>query len=328
MKKNKLFLSPLQIIIWGIIPFILVAGAIILSLVYYREVSYSTLQYAHPITEIQFPKHNELLPGDIVHGEFVARENNLGALGIKVTTFNRINSTAIAFRLREKGQKDWYCYNTYFTDRFPNEELYPFGFPVIKGSAGKTYEFEILAGNGEPENSIGVLRNTRFFVSRYTFNKHYILLDKMALISFLERKAVNLVTNINYLIFLGIFFIPLALYILIVSNWGKIQKVRVRFFYQYLLLLFILTVYIVYPVLMKTDIMLYIALLILVISYVYKISAQRLFTVAAILIILCPLWLFIQKPEMANRSAVFVFFLMIDSLILLIKESYFSKHIG
>lgn len=325
MKRNKLFFGIHKIIIWGIIPILLTLGAVVTSLIYYREVSYSTLQYQHPIASIQFPKGDELIPGNTIHGEFIARENNLGALGIKVTTFNRINNSAIAFRLREKGKIDWYCYNTYFTDRFPNDEYYPFGFPVINDSFGKTYEFELLAGSGESGNAIGIRKNTNAFVSRYTFNKQKIVSNNKILISFLEKKSVNLITNVNYLLFLAIFFVPLVLYFLVVVGWKNIQKGNKNSFYHYALLMFVLTVYIVYPVLMKTNIVLFIALLILFISLIYKIAYQRLFTVAAILIFFCPLWLYIQKEEMANRSTVLVFFLMVDGMILLVKELYIRK---
>lgn len=325
MEKNKLLFSLHHIIIWGMLPFILVVSAVIASLVYYREVSYSTLQYRHPITEVQFPKDNELLPGDTVHGEFIARDNNLGALGISVTTFNRLNNTAIAFRLREKGRTDWYCYNTYFTDRFPNDELYPFGFPVIKDSAGKTYEFEIFAGSGEAGNAIGILKNTKFFVSRYTFDKTFLLSHRTILIQFLAKKSINLFTNVSYLIFLGIFFVPLIVYLLVVLSWKTIQEKQGKFIYQYLLLLFIIAVYVVYPVLMKTNIILFIAFIILLISIIYHISYWRLFTIAAFLLVFCPLWFLIHREEMANRSSILVFFLMVDGLILLSKELYSSK---
>lgn len=327
MKKKLHFNSFQKLINWVLVVAILLGTALFLSLLYYREVSYSTLQYTHPTSEIQFSEDTELIAGKKIQGQLIAYDNNLGALGIKITTFNRLNKTYIVFRLREKGEENWYCYNTYLTDRFPNDELYPFGFPVIKDSKGKTYEFEILSEDGTHGNAIGFQKNARVFVSRYTFDKSQILSSNSETFSFILKKGTNLITNINYLFYLAIFIVPLGAFAFMVLGLKNLNKTEYGFMYPYVFIFCMIIVYILYPVLMKTDVVLFIGSLTLALSILYKISFRNIFAIAMMLLLFCPVWFLINKEEMANRSAVLVFFLMAIGLMLLVKELHESKTI-
>ena len=55
----------------------------------------------------------------------------------------------IVFRLKEKGAGEWFYESPYFFEQATPSHLFPFGFPIIEDSEGKTYLVEI-EGRGEP----------------------------------------------------------------------------------------------------------------------------------------------------------------------------------
>ena len=55
--------------------------------------------------------------------------NELGVVWIRFNTFGRINSDILTFKIREKGQNNWYYENLYRVDQFQDGKLFPFGFP-------------------------------------------------------------------------------------------------------------------------------------------------------------------------------------------------------
>jgi hypothetical protein len=55
----------------------------------------------------------------------------------------------IIFRLKEKGAENWFYESPYFFEQATPSHLFPFGFPIIEDSEGKTYLVEI-EGRGEP----------------------------------------------------------------------------------------------------------------------------------------------------------------------------------
>jgi|WetSurMetagenome_2_1015567.scaffolds.fasta_scaffold337604_2 hypothetical protein len=99
---------------------------------------------------------NALLPDNKVSSDFVSKYNNLGIIAIRFNTFSRINNDTLTFRLKEKGQSDWYYQNNYKTDQFQDQELFPFGFPIISDSKNKTYIFEIQSQHGKADDAVAI----------------------------------------------------------------------------------------------------------------------------------------------------------------------------
>lgn len=316
MKKEKF--NTIKIII---VPFLMLIVGFFLSIYFYLEVSPLTLQYVHPTSQISFPLSKELLKGDRIHGEFIAKENNLGTIAIPITTFNRLNNDIIVFEMRVKGAKFWNIVNKYVTDRFPNDKPYPFGFPVINNSQGKTYEFEVYSMNGVRDNAVGFTKGSKFFYSRYTFSRTYLTGEK-SLASFAQKKVANLLMSPQYIFYLLLFLAPTFLYYNVILD-NKIEKKhsKIRGIIPYTFIASFLIVYIIQPVSMKSDIVWYIVVLIyLTASYFHK-HASDLLVIGLILLIVSPLWLLMNIVEIANRSAIMIWFITGISLILLYKES-------
>lgn len=60
-----------------------------------------------------------------------------------------LSPAEIVFRLKEKGAEEWFYESPYFFEQATPSHLFPFGFPIIEDSEGKTYLVEI-EGRGEP----------------------------------------------------------------------------------------------------------------------------------------------------------------------------------
>lgn len=305
-----------SIVLYIIFPLILIVVGFFLSIYFYRETSLLTLQFSHPNEHVSYPATQELLKGELIQGELIAQENNLGTIAIPVTTFNRINNDIVVFELRQKGEKDWQVFNKYFTDRFPNDEPYPFGFPPIVDSKGKTFEFIVYSVNGVADNAIGFMHTSYNFYSRYTFLRSDFV-SRTQLISFFKRKLLNLFSNVGYILYTLLFLLPTAFYFLFLNN-NILSRKRITGF---TLIAIILTLYIVAPVLMKSDVIWFVAFLISCIAWLSKMRSRHVFGIALVLLITSPVWLlFPSTVEVTNRSAITVFFVSIIGILLLYCE--------
>lgn len=130
-----------------------------------------------------------ILPSLPYRGEFRASYDRLGMVNIRVSTGGRINTNSVIFRLRQKGSQDWLVENTYVTDRFIDGERYPFGFPILPQSKGKTYEYELSAVDGSSENTIALVSGPYAFQKEYVYSKALIFSDKRITLWFLKEKA-------------------------------------------------------------------------------------------------------------------------------------------
>lgn len=307
----------------------ILASGIAASVFVYRDASFGTLQYYHELNTVRGPVGQELVKGTIVHGEFTSAENNLGIVAIPVKTFNRINKDIIVFRLKEKKSLDWLVFNKYVTDRFPTNVNFPFGFPVITDSAGKTYEFEIYSVNGLPGNAIGIGGVSHRFESQYTYTKSDLLRDRQHFINFMQRKTQSLLGNASYLSVLFMFCIPFILYV--ISNPVPGSDVVVLRKYRWLShLVLVLTIYafVIHTAYYKGMISIYVGVLLFVVIFVTGLPVrQTLFRYALGLLLLSPLWVSIGMEQSASKSAILIFYLVTGALVFAGLEYLFHLNI-
>ncbi len=148
-------------------------------------VLYAIFQYGSPLVYESHPKSFKaakeipLVENTIISEEFRADSNNLGTVGIKLSVQEKIlgfneegeimeiippkeeeqeeaveealvlSPAEIVFRLKEKNAGEWFYESPYFFEQATPSHLFPFGFPIIEDSEGKTYLVEI-EGRGEP----------------------------------------------------------------------------------------------------------------------------------------------------------------------------------
>ena len=134
-------------------------------------------------------KNTELLAGDKIQGEFLAQENNLGIVSVRFNTFNRINTDIIVFRIKEKNQKEWYYEQSYESSKFGGYPFFPFGFPIIEDSKGKSYMFVLESLKGELGKAVAITTEGSTIVAKHKFTKAELLLNKKDLIRLSLRKV-------------------------------------------------------------------------------------------------------------------------------------------
>ncbi|HYK07928.1 MAG TPA: hypothetical protein VEW42_00340 [Candidatus Eisenbacteria bacterium] len=155
-------------------------------------------------------------------GSFIAEENNLGIIAIRVVGEIKPNSTGrglITFALREKNNSHSF-YSTQTEVNQVNEKGFlVFGFPSITNSKGRQYEFVTTIPNASP-NTLNV---GDFFTSKYVYSKQFLYSPKDFLFLFFKRTRM-LFSNPDSLVLSSIYLIPLFVYFLYVLNKRNGQK--------------------------------------------------------------------------------------------------------
>lgn len=155
-------------------------------------------------------ENKKLLKGERITGEFKAKNNNLGIILALFNTYNKINDDYLQFKIKEVGSSDWYYSNKYKVDQFQNNQYFPFGFPEINDSKGKTYQIEIESLSGVDGNSVQAVIN-KPFLSEYSFPKVYLLEHKKEIPLFILSKIGSFFGHISLNVYLFILFFSLLI---------------------------------------------------------------------------------------------------------------------
>lgn len=154
---------------------------------------------------------NKLIKQHSYLSTFKAFNNNLGTVSFRFDTTKHIKSGLLLFRLKEQGAKKWYYENTYRTDQFMNNGLFPFGFPPISNSQGKIYEVELTFQIGTDNNYL-MISNPQY-VTKYAYTRGN--LHSMQDVIFIGMtKIQSILGNMNlldYIIVISPFLIYLIL---------------------------------------------------------------------------------------------------------------------
>lgn len=212
-KLNKILDN--KIIRLIIIPLALFFCGLFLALIFNNRISFSVLEYTHTNSIKSNLESGKLLKGKEINGEFVAKENHMGIISIKFKDFVKPDfrgEDVLQFRIKEKGDKNWYYLNNYRSGLLEDQLVYPFGFPTIAHSKDKTYIFELESILGNESNAVELSDSTVY--TAHQIPKEFILGGKMNLVNFLVAKFVTSFTNINFLLSSTVFFLPLFFYLI------------------------------------------------------------------------------------------------------------------
>lgn len=275
--------------------FLILAG-LMLSILFYREAYITSILQYHDRDVFSSYTSEPIVDGTTIRGEFVAKSDNLATVKLRLNTFNRINTSHISFRLRQKGDTEWPVINTYATDRITDGLLYPFGFPPIPGSKEKTFEFEVSGIDGSSDNAIGIDRGHHAFASQYVPVKNAL---------FVKEKLESMVSDPYLWLYEVMFMIPAL---------GLITKRRA------LLLAYLLIVYIYLPVDMHSNTVLYVAAAGAYLGHLSRASAKLAYLVGILCLIEIPFVLAFGNTLAADRSATLVFFSLLTAGIMSIRE--------
>jgi hypothetical protein len=175
--------------------------------------------------KFQNQENKELLKGDKLIADFKGRNDNLGIISILFDTHSRINDDYLQFSIKEKGKVDWYYSNKYKVDQFQNNQYFPFGFPEIDDSKGKTYQVQIESLAGAEGNSVQMVVD-RPLLSKYSFPKAYLLQNKGKIPIFILSKIGSFFTHIELETYLFVF---LGVYLIKLINFNKLLSFLKKF---------------------------------------------------------------------------------------------------
>lgn len=161
--------------------------------------------------------NDEMRKGDISKGWLVAKNNYLGIVAIRFESKNKMGLDSLVFRIKERGRgSNWYYENVYLVGQIQNNDAFTFGFPPIKDSENKTYDFEveILSDDANIGLSLGKLQP--IVTARYQYPKSLILSNSTLTVNYLHRKLSSLYKDKDVLglVFSGLVSILLCLSIL------------------------------------------------------------------------------------------------------------------
>lgn len=282
-----------------IICIILVGLGLIVSLIYYGETNLTSLLAYHDKGVYTVYVSGPLTAGQSVHGEFQAAYDNLGVVKLRVITFNRINTTHVRFKIREKGKSETWATNQYTTDRFTDGLLYPFGFPVIWDSKGKTYEYSLESLDGTSDNAIGISSGYHDTATQYVSQTSNLRF-------FVTEKAVRSVSDPYMILYLTMFLIPAVIYLF--PRYAELLTGYALLVYMYL------------PISMHSNTILVMAAVVLGIALFVRAKASRIYLTALLLISQIPFMIAFGNVLAATRAATLIFFLILTGGIISLKE--------
>ncbi len=294
-----------------------------LCFLFYKDAYPTTLLSIHKPRDVYTSFSDKpLVNGGVIEGKFKANYDNLGSVSLFVRTFGRTNFDAIVFQLKEQGSANWFVENEYYTDRFPDGALYPFGFPVIKDSMGKVYEFRITSVNGTKDKAIGFIAGPRSFTSNYIYQKSNIIRDKELLTFFVYHKILSTLSDPWTLIYIAIFIMP----ILFFARRYTFQCRKNRQL-SMILLIFMQLFYLVNPLSIDSNFILYIFGVMLWVAVKDKISVTYVFIEGLLLLVFVPILLFLEFNSVATKTSILIFFDLLLGSIMVFTETYLKQRI-
>lgn len=344
-KLNKIFKTKFYRFV--IVPLLLFVLWLFLTCIYIitYDKSLTVISYFHDKENIS-KVNDKILKGEIVSGEFQARENNLGIVSVKFKLFDRPrfkDEDTLLFRIKEKGARDWYHQNSYMDGLMYEVPIFPFGFPLISDSRDKTYYFEIESLRGNENNSVAVSNKGQIIFSKYYVPKDVLLSSSDEFASYITRKFVSslLTTDLRFSSF--IYLLPLIFYLILISPFGKqivnpafrkiykpfipFVKVLEKYVVPYLslILLFVILTDIFFVQVVNDMVYVVVGALWVILLRINKIKSYYSYVLILFLISLTPLFIFIKEPQIAEKCIVWGYMILIFAVLQSIIEYKRSK---
>lgn len=227
---------------------------------------------------------NKLLKGDKITGRFTVLQNYLGQLSIRFYNYDRKINDEVVFRIKNINSNSWYYEHTYETNQFLPNDLFPFGFPVIPDSKGKTYLFEIESVKGKPDDSVTLSRMEPLVSLSFKYPKLLIIKDRNVFLEFVSNKISYTKVDRDFIIsfFIYVNFISLAMFMeyLFLDSLFKSQKFSLK-----------------------------------------KISSSYIIVLAMILLLISAVILYLNKIELSYSISTWAYFILAIGVVCVIIES-------
>lgn len=179
-----------------------------------KDINLFNLSTTGTYSQLSMKRGAELTKGESVSGHFTSIYNNLGIISIRFDNQSHRSNDILEFKLREIGQKDWLYDAEYHTDQFQPHKLFPFGFPLILNSAGKSYEFQIESLVGSTGSGVFIDTQSPIFVISSFFPRKAVLSSLRNITIFLSNKWQNIISDQESVLMWFIYFSPLIFYLI------------------------------------------------------------------------------------------------------------------
>ncbi len=279
MKKRLNTFFQKKLVKYLFIPLLLLFLWAVLSLIYIivYDKSFLVLSYNLPQSDFKTITYNRLTKGEKISGEFVANENNLGIIEMRFVQFLRIpynQEDVLVFRIKEKGQQNWY-YQGHFRSGLTFElPLIPFGFPVIADSKGKTYNFELESLHGNTKNAVVLSDHQPNLISKYQVQKHAIISKPKELLMFAFKKIVISSQSKEVIFSSFVYLLPFLIYLIYLTPLRKLFLTQLHRF-KYLSVFSTILLIIVFIDVFFLQIMNDILYLVVMFAWVISLRIQR-----------------------------------------------------
>lgn len=294
----------------GILTFILIGFWFISALLFNNKLSFSVILHKEAQVAVKQITSEKLHKGDKIKGEFRAKENYLGLILLKFDNYVKQDYNSedtLIFKIRQKGDSDWYFTNKYKSGILVDNSLFPFGFPVINESKDKIYVFEVESLSGNDKNSVGINKDNPILITGYQFPRNEIFSSNNTTSNYLIKKTIYSFTNTDFLLSSVVFLLPLIIFFLIyvmTYYWKRIKHIGQ-------VTLGILIVFILSDIFIIKDVYLGI-LMSLILGWIYilvklKISSKINFIIALILILFWALLILFNINEFQNKINIWVY---------------------
>lgn len=317
MRKNiikKILIIFSLVLVW--------VGFTLWYIVIYDE-SFLILSYSHSNKNFQNITHERLLKGKMLSGEFIAKENNLGIISLRFKKFLRIpydQEDVLVFRLKKKGETNWYYENEYRSGLTFDVPFLPFGFPLISDSKGKTYYFELESLSGNKINGVSLDKKEPFLVSKYQKEKSEIVKDYKVFLFYVCQKIINSFRSIDVVYSSFVFSLPLLFYIsvpfilnriLLKNEYDNLVNTLLSIFYYWVFLFTFLVIIVDILILHVINDLLYIMIffLWLLLAKVHNTNMRFSFSFGIIFLLISPITLMNGDVATAEKAAIWAYVL-------------------
>lgn len=309
------------------------------------DTSFSIWSYNHKNSNIINLDYNPFYKNKTLKGSFIAQDNNLGIVAIRFETYVRPPfqmEDKYLFKLKQKGEKKWYYVNVYRSGLIYDIPFFPFGFPQIENSKGKTYQFEITSTDTNSVNQLSISRRYPILQSKYKYSGPLLLQNKYELVNFLKIKFSNAFKTPDVIFSSFIYLLPFIFYLSWISFLVKIvhpvaskiniliEKIEntsigllIKLFFYNLDYFLIFIVFIDTLIIRLTNDIAYIVISILwiITLKVYRKNIKESFITALVLISFCPFFLLLGLQPIAEKFSIWAFVFLVSGTIQTVIES-------
>jgi hypothetical protein len=301
-----------------LIPFILIMFWIFAPIFLLSDSSLSVITSNYSKSIFTNFRSMEILKGQIVQGNFVARENNLGIVSVRFNNFEKINSDSLIFKIKEKDASDWYYSGKYKVDQFQPNDFFTFGFPKIANSINKEYTFQLESVSGTTGDAVALSDIEPVMQTKYQFSKADILQNKAILPRIVLKKILYAYADLNFFVSSLPFLLPFVVYALFLKFRFYILKNRsLHNLYGFTLIL-ILFLFIEH--LLPGFLNLFFALAWIILIVRNKLESSISFLYVFILLDMAVILIFVSGILIAENFAIWAYYFMVIGIIQVIYE--------